>query len=215
MMTYNLSLLIVMALLVMAASFPIPPPTRAPTERPTTLPVTGGFLTIDPKGISAQNATKYAVSIAYPSTPTKFKVLTARTRAYLGLLYDLNVAVTFTRNRTCSVHNYQVIQDNDYNGIQGSYSLFSTTALTSQKCKCKWATRDMIQYCIYLSWSVDAHLQYSHNISSYMFHHRESNSFEIARYRLRCSRYTSLLLLNEICVHARNTPATAPELLSP
>ena len=136
MMMFNLSLLIVMALLVMAASFPILAPTAAPTERPTTAyPVTGQYSPIDPKGIEAQNAAKYAVSIAYPSTPTKYKVLVARVRAYLGGQYDLNVAVTFTKTKSCSVHHYVVVQaDKD---IPGGYSLISKEALTSQKCKCK------------------------------------------------------------------------------
>ena len=135
MMMYNLSLLIVMALLVMAASTPTPRPTVTPTESPTTRQITGQWSPIDPKGIVAQNATKYAVSIAYPSTATKYKVLTARGRAYLGGVYDLNVAVTFVRNKTCSVHNY-VVQKYD-GGKPQPYSLISKTALTSQKCKCK------------------------------------------------------------------------------
>ena len=135
MMMYNLSLLIVMALLAMAASTPTPAPTVTPTENPTTMPLLGGWSPIDPKGIDAQNATKYAVSIAYPSTATKYKVLSARKRAYLRGLYDLNVAVTFTRNKTCSVHNYEVQQ---YDGGKPQpYELLSKTALTSQKCKCK------------------------------------------------------------------------------
>lgn len=141
-MMYNLSLLIVMALLVMAASTPTPRPTVTPTESPTTRQITGQWSPIDPKGIVAQNATKYAVSIAYPSTATKYKVLTARGRAYLGGVYDLNVAVTFVRNKTCSVHNY-VVQRYDGGRLQPyTYSLISKTALTSQKCK---STRDMIQ----------------------------------------------------------------------
>jgi ribulose 1,5-bisphosphate carboxylase large subunit-like protein len=139
MMMYNLSLLIVMALLVMAASTPTPAPTASPTEHPTEQDrITGQFSPIDPKGIDAQNATKYAVSIAYPSTSTKYKVLTARVRAYLGGIYDLNVAVTFTRNKTCSVHNYLVQKAWEaWEVIPQPYSLISKTALTSQKCKCK------------------------------------------------------------------------------
>jgi hypothetical protein len=136
MMMYNLSLLIAMALLVfMAASTPTPGPTVTPTENPTTMPLIGGYYSIDPRDIGAQNAAKYAVSVAYPSTPTKFKVLTARERASLGLAYDLNVAVTFTRNKTCSVHNYEVRKT--FMDIPQPYSLLSKTALTSQKCKCK------------------------------------------------------------------------------
>jgi hypothetical protein len=138
MMMYNLSLLIAMALLVMAASTPTPRPTVTPTEHPTTIQIVGQFSPIDPKGIDAQNATKYAVSIAYPSTPTKYKVLTARVRAYLGGIYDLNVAVTFTRNKTCSVHNYLVQKAWEaWEVMPQPYSLLSKTALTSQKCKCK------------------------------------------------------------------------------
>ena len=126
-----------MALLVMAASFPILEPTAFPAEHPTTAyPVTGGYSTIDPKDITAQNAAKYAVSIAYPSTQTKYKVLTASVRAYLGGQYDLNVAVTFTKTKSCSVHNYKVQQT--YRDIpQPNYSLIRKEALTSQKCKCK------------------------------------------------------------------------------
>jgi hypothetical protein len=135
MMMYNLSLLIVMALLVMAASTPTPRPTVTPTEHPTAMPLIGGYYSIDPRDINAQNAAKYAVSIAYPKTPTKFKVLTAREKASLGLQYDLNVAVTFTRNKTCSVHNYEVRKT--FMNIPQPYELLSTTALTSQKCKCK------------------------------------------------------------------------------
>ena len=136
MMMCNLSLLIVMALLAMAASTPTPRPTAPPTEHPTSKPPTqGDFNPIDPKGIDAQNATKYAVSIAYPSTATKYKVLSARKRAYLRGLYDLNVAVTFTRNKTCSVHNYVVLQYDV--GQPQPYELLSKTALTSEKCKCK------------------------------------------------------------------------------
>ena len=136
MMMYNLSLLIVMALLAMAASTPTPRPTAPPTEHPTSKPPTqGDFNPIDPKGIDAQNATKYAVSIAYPKTPTKFKVLTARHRASIGDGYDLNVAVTFIKKKTCSVHNYEVRKT--FMDIPQPYELLSKTALTSEKCKCK------------------------------------------------------------------------------
>ena len=135
MMMCNLSLLIVMALFAMAASTPTPRPTAPPTENPTTMPLLGGWISIDPADMRAQNATKYAVSIAYPKTPTKYKVLTARYRAYLGYIYDLNVAVTFTKKKTCSVHNYEVRKT--FMNIPQPYELLSTTALTSQKCKCK------------------------------------------------------------------------------
>ena len=136
MMMYNLSLLIVMALLVMAASTPTPGPTAFPTEGPTTRQRTGGYFPIDSADIRAQNATKYAVSITYPSTRTKYKVLTARAKAYyLGAVFDLTVAVTFTRNKTCSVHNYEVLKP--FQDIPQIYELLSKTALTSQKCKCK------------------------------------------------------------------------------
>ena len=141
MMMCNLSLLIVMALLAMAASTPTPRPTAPPTENPTTMPLLGGWISIDPADMRAQNATKYAVSIAYPKTPTKYKVFTARYRAYLGYIYDLNVAVTFTKKKTCSVHNYVVLQNSGGMPQPYSYSLISKTALTSQKCK---STRDMI-----------------------------------------------------------------------
>ena len=139
MMMYNLTLLLVMALLVIAASTPTPRPTAPPTEHPTSKPPTqGDFNPIDPKGIDAQNATKYAVSIAYPSTATKYKVLSARVRAYLGGIYDLNVAVTFTKKKTCSVHNYVVQKAWEaWEVMPQPYSLISKTALTSQKCQCK------------------------------------------------------------------------------
>ena len=138
MMMYNLTLLLVMALLVIAASTPTPRPTAPPTEHPTLKPpTTGGYYPIDPRDIGAQNATRYAVSIAYPKTPTKFKVLTARHRASIGDGYDLNVAVTFIKKKTCSVHNYEVRKT--FMDIPQPYELLSKTALTSQKCK---STRD-------------------------------------------------------------------------
>ena len=96
----------------------------------------GGWSILDPKDAEAKKAAKYAVSVTYPAAKTSMKVVAARVQVVNGYNYDMNVAVTFIANRSCSMQNYVVWKSGDPR-LTSPYSLTSKKALTSQKCRSK------------------------------------------------------------------------------
>lgn len=143
-MNFVLSFLLATAFLFMAVSQDIDVPTNSttiapspfPTPAPTKVYIVGGYSTLDPKDLEAKKAAKYAVSVTYPAVRATIKVMTASCQVVSGWNYDVNVAVTFTVNKTCSVHNYVVYKDFDTRVTQ-PYKLKSATPLPSLKCKGK------------------------------------------------------------------------------
>ena len=96
----------------------------------------GGWSILDPKDAEAKKAGRYAVSTTYPSGKTTMRVVSAKCQIVSGWNYDLNVAVTFIGNRSCSMQNYVVWKVGDPNA-PSPYKVTKQTALTSQKCKSK------------------------------------------------------------------------------
>ena len=91
---------------------------------------------MDPKDAEAKKAAKYAVSVTYPEGKTSMKVVAAKVQMVAGMNYDMDIAVTFIANRSCSMQNY-VVWKSGVTGLSSPYSLTSKKALTSQKCRSK------------------------------------------------------------------------------
>jgi hypothetical protein len=72
-------------------------------------PCPGGLFEIDPTDDGAVNAAKYAVSLLFPSDKTSIEIVKATGQSVCGILYDLNVIVTFTEDGTRSLHNFEVV----------------------------------------------------------------------------------------------------------
>lgn len=96
----------------------------------------GGWSTQDPKNIEVRKAARYAVSVSYPTGTISAKVVTAKSQVVSGYTYDLNVAVTFVGNKSCSMQNYVVWKVGDPKA-PSPYKLVSKRALTSQLCPSK------------------------------------------------------------------------------
>ena len=60
------------------------------------------------------------------------KVVTARMQVVAGYKYDMNVAVTFRANKSCSMQNYVVWQMPTQ--TMATYQLMSKKALTAMRC---------------------------------------------------------------------------------
>ena len=95
--------------------------------------LSGGWSTQDPKNIEVRKAARYAVSVSYPTGTISAKVVTAKSQVVSGYSYDLNVAVTFIGNKSCSMQNYVVWKVGDPKA-PSPYKLVSKKALTSQLC---------------------------------------------------------------------------------
>ena len=98
--------------------------------------LSGGWSTQDPKNIEVRKAARYAVSVSYPTGTISAKVVTAKSQVVSGYSYDLNVAVTFVGNKSCSMQNYVVWKVGDPKA-PSPYKLVSKRALTSQLCPSK------------------------------------------------------------------------------
>ena len=98
--------------------------------------LSGGWSTQDPKNIEVRKAARYAVSVSYPTGTISAKVVTAKSQVVSGYSYDLNVAVTFIGNKSCSMQNYVVWKVGDPKA-PSPYKLVSKRALTSQLCPSK------------------------------------------------------------------------------
>lgn len=59
------------------------------------------------------------------------KVVTAKKQVVAGYQYDMNVAVTYRANKTCSMQNYVVWQ---LPTVTATYQLMSNKALTEMRC---------------------------------------------------------------------------------
>ena len=91
---------------------------------------------MDPRDAEAKKAAKYAVSVTYPSGTTSMKIIAAQRQMVSGWNYDLNLAVTFLGNRSCSMQNFVVWKQGDPKATP-PYKLTSKMALTTQTCKGK------------------------------------------------------------------------------
>jgi hypothetical protein len=134
-MNFVLSFLLAAAFLLMAVSQDVPN-TIAPSPSPTTAYNVGGYSTLDPKDLEAKKAAKYAVTKSYPGVRATIRVMTASCQVVSGWNYNMNVAVTFAVNKSCSMHNYVVYRDFDTRVTQ-PYKLKSATPLPLLKCKGK------------------------------------------------------------------------------
>ena len=93
---------------------------------------------MDPKLAAVKDAAKYAVSLTYPSSKTGIKVVRARYQTVQGYNYDMDVAVTYVGNRSCSMQNYLVYASlATPTNVVVTYKLRSWTPLPSQKCRSK------------------------------------------------------------------------------
>ena len=92
---------------------------------------------MDPKLAAVKDAAKYAVSLTYPSSKTAIKVVRARRQTVNGYNYDMDVAVTYIGNRSCSMQNYMVYSSFGTPPNAVTYNLKSWTPLPSQKCRSK------------------------------------------------------------------------------
>lgn len=94
----------------------------------------GGYFLVDPTDAGAVDAAKYAVSILFPSNTTSIMITAAQGQVVNGMKYDLDVAVTFNGDESCSMHNFVVLAIRLRNKAS-PYTLMSNNALTSQECE--------------------------------------------------------------------------------
>jgi hypothetical protein len=94
----------------------------------------GGYFPVDPTDAGAVDAAKYAVSTVFPSATTSIKITAAKGQIVNGMKYDLDVAVTFNGDESCSMHNFVVLAIRLRNKAS-PYTLMSNKALTSQECE--------------------------------------------------------------------------------
>jgi hypothetical protein len=94
----------------------------------------GGYFAVDPTDAGAVDAAKYAVSTVFPSDTTSIKITAAKGQVINGMKYDLDVAVTFNGDKSCTMHNFVVLAITLRNKAS-PYTLLSNKALTSQKCE--------------------------------------------------------------------------------
>ena len=88
--------LVTMAFLIMAMS-------------PSVSACGGCQFDLDPADDGAADAAKYAVSLLFPSDKTSIEIIKATGQVVCGMLYDLNVIVTFAEDGTRSLHNFEVV----------------------------------------------------------------------------------------------------------
>jgi hypothetical protein len=69
----------------------------------------GGLFDLDPTDDGAVNAAKYAVSLLFPSEKTSIEIISGTGQVVRGMKYNLNVIVTFTKDGTRSLHNFEVV----------------------------------------------------------------------------------------------------------
>lgn len=93
----------------------------------------GGYFPVAPTDAGAVDAAKYAVSVLFPSDTRSIKITAAKGQVVRGMKYDLDVAVTFDGDKSCSMHNFVVVAISLRNEAS-PYTLISNKALTSQVC---------------------------------------------------------------------------------
>lgn len=94
----------------------------------------GGYFPVSTTDAGALDAAKYAVSVLFPSDTTSVKITAAKGQVINGMKYDLDVAVTFIGDESCSMHNFVVLAIRLRNKAS-PYTLMSNKALTSQECE--------------------------------------------------------------------------------
>lgn len=95
-MNFSLSLIVAMALFIMATGQFIPPYK------------TGADSAVDPTDPEVVAAANYAVSVTYPRNSRTFSVISGTSQVVAGTMYDLKVAVTEKSNGVCKVLAYAV-----------------------------------------------------------------------------------------------------------
>jgi Cystatin domain len=122
-MNFSLSLVVAMALFIMATARFIP---YEPAK-------VGAPFPVDPEDPNVLVAADFAVADSYDLDATSYTVLSATKQIVSGTLYDLTVAVTETSDGYCTVFNYVVHEVADQASTV-PYELKSTTELTDQQC---------------------------------------------------------------------------------
>lgn len=95
-MNFSLSLIVAMALFIMATGQFIPPYK------------TGGDSPVNPTDPDVVAAASYAVSVTYAPNTKTYSVISGTSQIVAGTMYDLKVAVTEKSNGVCKVLNYLV-----------------------------------------------------------------------------------------------------------
>lgn len=78
-----------------------------------------------------KKAARYGVSQTFPPGRTTHRIVKAKMQVVAGYKYDMNVAVTFIANRSCSMQNYVVWQ---MPTATPTYELVSNKAMTATRC---------------------------------------------------------------------------------
>jgi hypothetical protein len=94
----------------------------------------GGYSTADINSVAVKKAARFGVSQTYPPGKTTHRTVTAKMQVVAGYKYDMNVAVTFIANRSCSMQNYVVWQ---MATATPTYQLVSKKAMTARCTKQK------------------------------------------------------------------------------
>ena len=119
-MNFTLSLLVAMALFIMASAQEVgcqPKP-----------PLTGEPYPANPTDPDVMSAVDFAVADSYDMETTTYTILSGTEQVVNGKNYNLNVAVTETSDGYCTVFNYVVYAVGD----PAEYELKSATELDQQ-----------------------------------------------------------------------------------
>ena len=122
-MNFSISLLVAMALFIMATAKLIP---YVPAK-------VGAPFPVDPEDPNVLVAADFAVAKSYDLDATSHTVLSATKQIVAGTNYDLTVAVTETSDGHCTVFNYAVYVTSDPASTT-PYVLNKSTELTDQQC---------------------------------------------------------------------------------
>jgi Cystatin domain len=95
-MNFSLSLIVAMALFIMATGQFIPPYKL------------GGSSPVNPTDPKVLDAAAYAFSVTFEANTHTFKVISGTSKIVAGTMYDLKVAVTEKSKGACKVINYVV-----------------------------------------------------------------------------------------------------------
>jgi Cystatin domain len=119
---FSLSLIVAMALFIMATGQFIPPYK------------TGGDSAVDPTDPDVLDAADYAINVSYPPNTHSFSVISGTSQIVAGTMYNLKVAVTEESTGGCTVFNYAVWHLSDQR-MNVPYQLKSATELSNESCQ--------------------------------------------------------------------------------
>ena len=125
-MNFSLTLLVAMALFIMASAQEVGCKPKPP-------PNTGAPSPVDPTDPIVMRAVDFAVADSYDMDTTTYKILSGTQQSVNGRKYDVDVAVTETSDGYCTVFNY-VVNELAVQGSTTPYTLLSSTELTDQQC---------------------------------------------------------------------------------